>query len=146
MSPQEETITPSGWLSDTSVGESARKGRTFVLGLYAKVNGRSTADEVVADIKAGVKTITETSRVLVDTLRQKGLRPSTVAQYRSLLPNFFQSVLGEKNFDRTSFDRLVPVGDNYTTTEKKAPTRPEFEQIVRDLANPRDRAFCLRYS
>src|SRR3989442_14511941 len=101
MSLQEEMITPGEWLSGTSIGESACKGRTFVLDLYAKVNGRSTADEVIADITAGVKTIVGTSRALIDSLRQKGLKPSTVAQYRSLLPDFFQNVLGEHNFSRT---------------------------------------------
>lgn len=71
MSPQGEMITPTEWLADTSIGESARISRRFVLGPYASVNGRSTADEAIADIKAGTKTIVGSSRALVDSLRNE---------------------------------------------------------------------------
>ncbi len=67
------------------------------------------------------------------------MKPSTVAQYRSMLPDFFCSVLGDENFNQRVFDRLVPRGDNFVSVTKKAPTVEELKHLLR-IANPRDRA------
>ncbi len=68
----------------------------------------------------------------------KHSKPSTVALYRTLLPPFFKSVLGSQNFDEQAYELLVPSGDNYVSTSKKAPTIEEVRRIV-GLASLRDR-------
>src|SRR2546427_4150318 len=146
MTPTKGVITPKEGVEDSSVGLTTRKRRKLVLGLYAKANGRQTAEEVVADLIADQKTVTGTSRAFMNFLREakhpiskEPLKPSTIALYRSMLPEFFESVLGENNFSRKTFDRIVPVGDSYVSTTKKVPKFEDMPKIL-SLAGPRDRA------
>src|SRR5439155_5924174 len=56
-----------------------------------------------------------------------------------MLPGLFQSVLGEDNFRRTVFDRLVSLGTVYSTTIKKIPTPDGVRSMLR-MANPQYKA------
>ncbi len=60
-----EVITVSDWLSDSSLSQSARKNRKFILGRYANANGKEVpskkatndqaarATEKIEEIKSG---------------------------------------------------------------------------------------------
>src|SRR5439155_2318371 len=69
----------------------------------------------------------------------KKLKIGSITLYRSVLPTFFKSVLGEQNFSDDTFNRLVKIGDNFVEIEKKAPTPEELKHLL-SIANPRDRA------
>jgi len=56
-----------------------------------------------------------------------------------MLPGLFQSVLGEENFRRTVFDRLVPSGTFYITRVKKVPTFEQVKELLK-ISNPQYRA------
>ncbi|HEV2119453.1 MAG TPA: tyrosine-type recombinase/integrase [Candidatus Bathyarchaeia archaeon] len=133
-----DTITVSDWLNDTSVGADARRNRKQVLRLYSTANGK-TVEEILEEITTGRVSLYTTARRLVDSMRERELKPSTVFFYRSLLPGFFESVLGEENFKQKVFDRLVPAGEFYVSTTKKSPTPDETRQLLR-IATPQYRA------
>ena len=59
--------------------------------------------------------------------------------YRSQLPSFFKSVLGEHNFSDDTFNRMVKIGDVFVQIEKKAPSVEELKHLL-SITNPRDRA------
>ena len=78
------------------------------------------------DIRTDKITVYSACKKFVDTMRKDGLKPSVVYVHRSRLPELFQSVLGEENFSKTVFNRLVPKGDSYVTTRKAIPTFFDF--------------------
>src|SRR6267143_2177386 len=69
----------------------------------------------------------------------KTLRIGSVSVYRSQLPSFFKSVLGENNFIDDTFARMVNIGDVFVQIEKRAPSVEELKHLL-SIANPRDRA------
>jgi integrase len=69
----------------------------------------------------------------------KKLKIGSIALYRSVLPTFFISTLGEANFSKRTFDTLVKIGDVFVEVEKKAPKPEELKHLLA-IANPRDRA------
>src|SRR5438445_10209011 len=69
----------------------------------------------------------------------KKLKIGSIALYRSVLPTFFISTLGESNFSKRTFDTLVKIGDVFVEVEKRAPTPEELRHLL-SIANPRDRA------
>src|SRR5437667_8269259 len=69
----------------------------------------------------------------------KKLKIGSIALYRSVLPTFFISTLGESNFSKRTFDTLVKIGDVFVEVEKKAPKPEELKHLLA-IANPRDRA------
>ncbi len=70
---------------------------------------------------------------------EKKLKIGSIALYRSVLPTFFISTLGEANFSKRTFDALVKIGEKYVEIEKKAPKPEELKHLLA-IANPRDRA------
>jgi hypothetical protein len=72
-------------------------------------------------------------------MRKDGLKPSVVYVHRSRLPELFESVLGEENFKRTTFNRLVPRGDNYVSTKKAIPTWEQVSYMLK-ISTPQYRA------
>lgn len=70
---------------------------------------------------------------------EKKLKIGSVALYRSVLPTFFISTLGEANFSKRTFDNLVKIGDVFVEVEKKAPKPEELKHLLA-IANPRDLA------
>ena len=131
-------ITWQTWTSDRSKSKSTRKQRRTLLKLWSEANARSV-DDLLSAILSDTVTIYESTARFLDWLRDTKHKPSVVALYRTLLPQFFKSVLGAQNFDSQAFDLLVPNGDNYVTTTKKAPTLEEVQRMI-ELAGPRDKA------
>src|SRR6266704_590985 len=119
MTPDEDTITPEQWRTDSSVGKDTQSRRTYVLRMLAQTN-------------LGLEGT-------IDQCRADGMLPPTVALYRSTLPAFWISVLGEENFKQSKFDRLIPRGDDYVSRTKGVPTVDQLTEMLR-IANSRDRA------
>ncbi len=107
--------------------------------MLARTNGKETIEQLLVSIKDGTLSIYDVSRKFIDKCRADGLLPSTVALYRSTLPAFWKSVLGDDNFKQTVFDRKVPRGKDYVTTTKGVPKVDQVKEMLR-LANVRDRA------
>ena len=131
-------ITWQTWQSDRSKSNSTRKQRRTLLKLWSQSNS-ITIDGLITNILSDKTTIYESASKFLNWLRDTNHKPSTITLYRTLLPQFFRSVLGSQNFDHQAFNLLVPSGDNYVTTTKKAPTLPEVHRMV-ELAGLRDRA------
>lgn len=149
MTPSKNTITWQDWAKSPAVGQSTQYRRKHVLDLWARANGHTSPQEVLDDIFLDKVTPYSAANKFLNTLRDQEASPGTIALYRSVLggegdarsgAGFFLSVLGEENFSTRQFNQLVPAGDNYTLTQKKAPTVDEVRHILRNLANPRDRA------
>ena len=135
----EETITIEDWLNDGSLAAGTRRNRRKWLRSFEEANEGKSAQEIVDDIRSGKVRIYQTARRLVDHMRAKGSKPSSVFQMRSMFPGFVQSVLGEDAIKRGVFDRLVPAGDNYVSTTKKSPTPDDLRQMLR-ITNSQCRA------
>src|SRR5690349_2247453 len=112
MERSRDTITWQQWCNSQAIMPKVRYRRKFILNEWSKANGKNNPDELLADIWLDKITPYQSALAYVDSLREKGLKPSSVALYRSMLPEFFLSVLGKANFDREVYDRLVPMGDN----------------------------------
>jgi len=93
---------------------------------------------IVAKIRNGDCNVYEISRKFFDSIR-KDHSPYTVYVHRSRLVIFWYSVLGEENFSKRTFDRLVPTSPAYIVRFKKVPTLEQFRQVLR-IANPQYRA------
>lgn len=139
MERSKDAITWNQWADDRSVIPKVRDTRKALLVELARTNGKESVDDLLNDIWLDKITPYQVSLSYINGLRDRELKGGTIAQYRSMLPGFFQSVLGEDNFSVKVFDRLVPKGDSYTVIVKKAPTAEELRHMLR-LANPRDRA------
>ena len=141
MTPDEDTITPEQWRTDSSVGKDTQSRRTYVLRMLAQTNLglEGTVDQLLAKVKDGTLSLYQASRKFIDQCRADGMLPSTVALYRSTLPAFWISVLGEENFKQSKFDRLIPRGDDYVSRTKGVPTVDQLKEMLR-IANSRDRA------
>ncbi len=137
--PEDETISVEEWLTDSSITAGTQRNRRKFLRDYQEANGGKPAQEILEDIRARRIGLYLTGRKFVDHLRAKDCLPSTVTQFRSMLPGFWESTLGEDSFRRRVFDRQVPIGDSYVTTTKKAPTRDQFRYMLR-IAKPQYRA------
>ena len=133
-----ETISLEDWLTDTSVSKGTRRNRGQLLREFEAANKRRT-QEILKEIKAGRTGVYEPARKMVDHLRRKGLKPTTVYQLRSMLPGLLQSTLGEECLTKTKFDRLVPAGDYFVSTVKLSPEPDELRHMLR-LAKPEYRA------
>jgi integrase len=137
--PEDETISVEEWLTDSSITAGTQRNRRKFLRDYQEANGGKAARQILEDIRARRVGLYLTGRKFVDHLRAKDCLPSTVTQFRSMLPGFWESTLGEDSFRRRVFDRQVPIGDSYVTTTKKAPTRDQFRYMLR-IAKPQYRA------
>ncbi|OLD03300.1 MAG: hypothetical protein AUJ07_06460 [Crenarchaeota archaeon 13_1_40CM_3_53_5] len=132
-----ETIGVSDWIADSSLTEASRINRRQVVRLFERANGASM-NQILSDIKNDKLTVYSACKRFVDHIR-KDRAPQTVYVYRSQLVGLFQSVLGEDNFRRTVFDRLVPNGSVYVSHVKLVPTLQQVKQLLQ-IANPKYRA------
>jgi len=132
------TITVSEWVNDSSLVEGSIRNRKRCIRYLEQANHCNVRD-LVEDIKAGKISVYSVCKRFVDTLRKENRAPLTVYVYRSQLPGLFQSVLGEANFSRTVFDRLVPNAPVYVSTIKKIPN-PEQVRTMLKIASPQYRA------
>ncbi len=135
-----ETIAVQDWVNDSSKSASTRQNRKRVLTLFAQSNGKSTAEEVLEEIRFGKLNIYQSARHFVDFLRDSKMSPNTVFQYRSFIGPLFKSTLGELSFKQSVFDRLVPVAKPYVLVTKKIP-KPDNVRYMLELATPQYRAF-----
>jgi len=135
-----DTITWQLWVTSKAVTPKVRDRRVALLNELAQANGKNSPTELLDAIWADKLSPYVASLVYVNTQIEKGLKPGTVRQYRSMLPNFFKSVLGERNFSETAFNNIVEAGKGGTTqVTKKAPTVEELKHLF-NIATPRDRA------
>ncbi len=125
------------WQDDSSKADATRKQRTIFLKLLSQANSKD-ADSLISEILSDKLTVYQSASKLLNWLRETNHKPSTVSVYRTLIPPFFKAVLGSQNFDEQAFELLVPNGDSYVSTTKKAPTLEEVRKMV-SLASPRDR-------
>lgn len=140
-----DTIPWTEWVKDRNVEPKVRDVRKRVLDDLYEANGKDSVDDLLNDIYLDKVTPCVASRKYVNELRDreirpaKKLRPGTIGQWRSMLPEFWLSVLGKPNFDVETFDRIAPFKNTGTEIIKKAPTREELIHLL-NIANPRDRA------
>jgi len=137
MQVSPDTISLKEWLSDSSLKECSLRNRVTLVKQFEKANG-STFDRILSDIVSDNVSVYSTCKTYLDYIR-KNHTSYTVYTYRSMLPGLFQSVLGEENFRRTVFDRLVPSGTFYITRNKKVPTESELKHLL-EISNPEYRA------
>jgi len=64
-----DTITVAEWADESALSRSARSTRKLVLSLYAKANGKITAEEMVADILTDKVTPYVTAREATDRIK-----------------------------------------------------------------------------
>ena len=140
MERSRDTISWESWVSEETLSESARQNRKRCLRLFSKANNKESPGEVLDEIFLDKITPYEAAKNLQRFMRERGDAPSVTNLYRSLMPHFFESVLGTRNLDRKVFDRLVPKGDAYLESEKKAPTVEQFKQMLRIAKSPRDKS------
>ena len=119
--------------------ESAKFRRAAVIESWVKANGKSSPVEVLEDIRAHKLDMYESVKKYLASLPET-LAISTKYLYRSLFPNFFETMFGTKNFDRVEYDTKVTLAEeNYVATTKAVPKPEEIRQMLR-VAGPRDRA------
>ena len=139
MERSSDTITWQQWTKSLAVVEKVRDRRTALLNELARINGKDSPTALIDDILADKITPYQAALTFVDSLREKELKPGTIRQYRSMLPDFFESVLGENNFKQRTFDRVVPIGKTTTQVTKRAPKVEELRHCL-NIAGPRDSA------
>src|SRR5713101_4730474 len=139
MIASRDTITHTDWQNETTIVSASRKRRERLIKRLAEYNGYPSIDTLLADILADKTTPYSVSKRLIDERRKKGLAPLSVAESRTTLPGFWESVLGAENFSRKTFDRLIPAGDLYAITSKRIPTIEELRTMLL-IAGPRNRA------
>jgi integrase len=154
---EDDVISWQEFVDDPSVSVNTRRIRKMVIGQLAKANGFESPTLLLDKIRLDKDkpntdpdklTPYRASRKYIFGLiapeqengnGEKRLRIGSVAAYRSQLPSFFKSVLGEHNFSDDTFNRMVKIGDVYVQIEKKAPSVEELKHLL-SIANPRDRA------
>src|SRR5206468_6290848 len=87
-------------------------------------------EQLLENVRNETVTLYSASKRLVDSMI-KTHAIGTVYNHRSFLPGFWESVLGEPNFSRRTFDRLVPIGKVYVTRPKLVPTTEQIRSILR---------------
>src|SRR2546427_1334277 len=118
--------------------ESAKFRRANVLEAWTKANSKNSPIEVLEEIRANRLDIYESVNTYLATLQKLAI--STKYLYRSLFPNFFETMFGTKNFDRVEYDTKVVLSeDNFVATTKAVPEAEELRRMLR-VATPRDRA------
>jgi integrase len=127
------------WVSDRGIEPELRKRRKVLLDEVAKANGKDSVDELLNDIWLDKLTPYEASRTFRDSMIDEGLRAGTIAQSRSMLSEFWLSVLGDENFRREKFEREVKFKNTGTEIEKLAPTKEELKHLLA-MATPKERA------
>ncbi len=95
-------------------------------------------DLLISKVRDGELSAYRVSRALVDGIL-KTHAVLTVYSYRSMLPGLWESVLGEGNFSRKAFDRLVPHPATYITFVKKIPELEGVKAMLR-MSNPQYKA------
>jgi integrase len=133
----EATITIDEWLHDNSLRQGSLLNRRTVVRLIEKTN-HSRFDQIVSNIESGARNPYSTSRAFLDVIRETH-SPYVVYLYRSMLPGMWESILGESNFSRRVFDRLVPAGSAYVVEVKQVPERAKVVEMLR-MASPQSRA------
>ncbi len=131
-------ITPDEWVNDASLAPGSVRNRKRVVKYLAQSNGSTIGNilQGIADEELNVYTV---CRRFVEYMRERNLAPTTIYIFRSHLPAFFQSVIGEENFSRTVFDRLIPIGSVYTTKRKMSPPVDGVRRMLQ-IASPQYRA------
>ncbi len=116
--------------------------------MWANANNCKTPSEALELIILEKLSPYDSANAMIRSLQDKGLKPISIALYRSMLggegdskhgAGFFLSTLGEENFKVSTFNRLVPSGTSYVSVTKKAPTVEELKHLL-EIANLRDRA------
>jgi hypothetical protein len=154
---EDDIISWQEFVDDPSVSLNTRRIRKMVIGRLAKANGfesptllldKIRLDKDKANTDPDKLTPYRASRKYIFGLiapeqengnGEKRLKIGSVAVYRSQLPSFFKSVLGEHNFSDDTFNRMVKIGDVFVQIEKRAPSVEELKHLLA-IANPRDRA------
>jgi integrase len=156
---EDDVISWQEFVDDPSVSLNTRRIRKMVIGQLAKANGFESPTLLLDKIRLDKdKPNTDPDKLtpyrasrkyifgLIAPEQENGnggngkkLKIGSVSVYRSQLPSFFKSVLGEHNFSDDTFNRMVKIGDSYVSIEKKSPTVEELRHLL-SIANPRDRA------
>ena len=156
---EDDTISWQEFVDDPSVAPNTRRIRKMVIDRLAKANGFESPTLLLDKIRIDKdKPNTDPEKLtpyraarkyvfgLIAPEQENGngngtkkLKIGSITLYRSVLPTFFKSVLGEQNFSDDTFNRLVKIGDTFVEIEKKAPTPEELRHLLA-IANPRDRA------
>src|SRR5213592_241275 len=156
---EDDTISWQEFVDDPSVAPNTRRIRKMVIDRLAKANGFESPTLLLDKIRIDKdKPNTDPEKLtpyraarkyvfgLIAPEQENGngngtkkLKIGSITLYRSVLPTFFKSVLGEQSFSDDTFNRLVKIGDTFVQIEKKAPTVEELKHLLA-IANPRDRA------
>ena len=158
--PYKNAITPKAWMLETGKSYSCQRGRKQCLGFWCLANGRTvekvkvgeharetfqidsllrTVNDVLEDIKDGRLGVYESCRNMIDWVVKEKYTQSTIVQYRSMLPGFFKSVIGPKNFSDDEFKTQIPPMKQFTETAKKIHHLEEVRRML-TFATPQYRA------
>jgi len=127
------------WVKDLDVVEEVRQRRKKLLDDLCRASDKDSVDDLLNDIWLDKIDHYIASRRYIASLRDRELKPGTIAQLRSMLPDFWISVLGEQNFSMKTFDTLAGFKNTGTEIEKLAPKREELKHLL-NIADPRTRA------
>ncbi len=127
------------WVKDLDVVEEVRQRRKKLLDDLCRANDKDSVDDLLNDIWLDKIDHYIASRRYIASLRDRELKPGTIAQLRSMLPDFWISVLGEQNFSMKTFYTLAGFKNTGTEIEKLAPEREELKHLL-NIADPRTRA------
>ena len=136
-----DSLSVSEWLSDSSITEATRDNRKRMVQKLERTN-HAKIEQILDDIQADKLTVYSVCKRFIDSIRPN-LATTTVYGQRSMLPDLWESVLGESNFSRRIFDRLVPIGNVYNSRIKLIPNREQIVTVLK-ITSPLYRALvCM---
>ena len=127
------------WVKDLDVVEEVRQRRKRLLDELCRANEKDSVDDLLNDIWLDKIDHYMASRRYITSLRDRELKPGTIAQLRSMLPDFWITVLGEQNFSMKTFDTMAGFKNTGTEIEKLAPEKEQLKHLL-NIADPRTRA------
>src|SRR6266705_6827143 len=100
-------MSVSDWLNDGSLVEGSRRNRRRTVAALEKSNGK-TIEQIMSDVRNDRANVYTVSKRFIEAIRPT-IAPRTLYLHRSMLPSLWESTIGENNFSRRTFDRLVPI-------------------------------------
>src|SRR6266571_4973764 len=139
----EQSMTPEKWISEgkvhgevKDVSKSTQQLRSQFLDRFAEANG-APIEEVVASITTKSE-LYQSAKNFITYCEVQGFKVGTTAEYRSMIPGFFEAVFPE-SYDRTVFETKVKTIKMEVTTSKASFDRDTLVRLLK-MAGPLDKA------
>ncbi len=130
-------LTPEQWAEDSSVSRQTKQRRRLVVRMLSRYNGFESIESLLGAVKGHKLSLYTASKIVIDNLRQEGLKVASINEYKSCFPDFFERVLKVK-IDRVDFNKLVGETSGEVTTSKASPSQDNFVRMLR-VANAKDK-------